>query len=64
MLCVCVCVLAAFFVAVQLFFTLCFLACLLASVMVMGAVCCMDNEREGTFLKVTSFVLGFAGGCS
>ncbi|KAF0301844.1 hypothetical protein FJT64_003055 [Amphibalanus amphitrite] len=49
-----------FFVAVQLFFTLCFLACLLAGVMVMAAVCCMEHEREGSFLKATSFVLGFA----
>ncbi|XP_037083012.1 uncharacterized protein LOC119103536 isoform X2 [Pollicipes pollicipes] len=52
-----------FFIAVQLFFTLCFMACLLSGGLVVLAVCCMDDEREALFLRIISGVLGVAAVC-
>jgi len=52
-----------FFVAVQVFFTFCLIACALSGGLMFLAVCCMDDEREALFLRIISGVLGCAAVC-
>ena len=57
-----VCIFPAFFIAVQLFYTLTFLCTAVSGVLVLMLMLCIDEDRETCFLRAIAVLMALSGG--